>query len=149
MQQCILGSPHSSSSELSPQSSTLLQTCWERRQTRSFLQRNGRVGGQGCFAAGRGTKAGEAPWSGSRAPTGEDGAWNISIVCLVWTPQPYHTCLRAHRSCRHSRPCRRRPTCAVCIRCCCRRTRRPGRRKHLRSQREKSCCQIKNVFKDL
>lgn len=52
----ILDSPHSSSSELSPQSSTRLQTWSARRQTRWFLQRKGLVGGQGCFAAVRKTR---------------------------------------------------------------------------------------------
>lgn len=49
--QLYLCSPHSSSSELSPQSSTLLQTWSMRRHTWLFLQRNGLVGGQGSFAA--------------------------------------------------------------------------------------------------
>lgn len=53
---CILCSPHSSSSELSPQSSTLLQTWSVRRHTWSFLQRNGLVGGQGSFAVDENTQ---------------------------------------------------------------------------------------------
>lgn len=53
---CILCSPHSSSSELSPQSSTLLQTWSVRRHTWSFLQRKGLVGGQRSFAGDEKTR---------------------------------------------------------------------------------------------
>lgn len=90
MQQCILGSPHSSSSELSPQSSTLLQTWSVCRQTWWFLQRNGLVGGHGCFAAVGNTQKRmntsvwqqwsyrKEPWGGER----EKEAHEIFIACL-------------------------------------------------------------------
>lgn len=67
---CGLRSPHSSSSELSPQSSTLLQTWSVRRHTRSFRQRNGLVGGQGSFAGGKKTQT----------ANGEVLQWNYKYI---------------------------------------------------------------------
>lgn len=155
----ILCSPHSSSSELSPQSSTLLQTWSVRRHTWSFLQRNGLVGGQGSFAGDEKTrkangyvfqkkKKNKQKEKKTRAILYDETmkyslsenrrvvAYKICISCLQkkvsWaTISTHHTCLCLRQSYPHSRPCRHTPTCGVCIRCCCKWIHPHGRRKHL------------------
>lgn len=156
MQLCTVGSPHSSSSELSPQSSTLLQTWSTRRHTWSFLQRNGLVGGHGCFAAVRNTKAighiclttnilYEKAMNQRLVEHKEKEAHKIFMYVFKGKPrgrraQPYHTCPRLHRSYRRSRPCHRRPTSEVYIRYCCIWTHPFDRRRNLQSQRMPHFC---------
>lgn len=153
----ILCSPHSSSSELSPQSSTLLHTWSARRQTWSFLQRNGLVGGQECFAR-IGKKKKEETKNTHTTKTQQleilcemtmkysplnnrkIGAYKISIKCLqrkvLWvTISTHHTCLCPRQSCLHNHPCHHTPTYEVCITCCCKWIHQPGRRTHLQLYR--------------
>lgn len=63
--------------------------------------------------------------------------YKTCINCLqrkgLWaTLSTHHTCLSPRQSCLRNRPCRHTPTCGVCIRCCCKWTHQPGRRKHLK-----------------
>lgn len=157
---CTLYSPHSSSSELSPQSSTLLQTWSVRRHTWSFLQRNGLVGGQGSFAGDEKTRKVNGyvfqnkkkqlhailykkTVKSSLLENRIVVVYKICISCLqrkaLWvTLSTHHTCLCPRQSYLHNRPCHHTPTCGVCIRCCCKWTHRPGRRKHLQLHTDKS-----------
>lgn len=117
-------SPQSSSSVPSPQLS--VPSHWRpiHRQTRSFLQRKGRLGGHTNRAAAVGADRARISLGGGLGAPGERES---PAPAPGPRPPPHRTPPGFRRSCRRSRPRRRTSRPAACTACCCTGTRPGGR----------------------